>query len=214
MQLLCGWGAGLPHYTGENIHVVVNVDNGKVSSGPPSPFSKSVPASLRTHPFSPVNAHTNDPLKWCYEPGFHLCSNIVLMCSCILPGGINAPETIRANGRLSSNVVCELLISHRVKSRTLDLRVLQCRCLCWCWLCQQRKTSLCLTPVGISWQNSEKGHLCRTSKQCILCIGQVLKHSPVWSLTLVSSQLSKKQILPLNDVLRLVFEWHWGKNAH
>lgn len=214
MQLLCVWGAGLPHYTGENIHVVANVDNGKVSSGPP-PRSVNLSLLHFVHTLSLLwmhisTIHWNDVMSL----DFISAPNIVLMCSCILPGGINAPETIRANGRLSSNVVCELLISHRVKSRTLDLRVLQCRCLCWCWLCQQRKTSLCLTPVGISWQNSEKGHLCRTSKQCILCIGQVLKHSPVWSLTLVSSQLSKKQILPLNDVLRLVFEWHRGKNAH
>lgn len=55
--------------------------------------------------------------------------------------------------------------------------------------------------------------MCRTSKQRILCITWVLKHSHVRTVMPVSSQLSKEQILPLNDLLRLVFESHWGKKC-
>lgn len=126
-----------------------------------------------------------------------------------------APETIRVNGRLSSNVY-ELLISHRVKSRTPDLRVLQCRCLWQWWLRQRRKTYLVALLQWVTHCRTVKKEataLCRTSKQCVLCISQVSKHSRDRSIMLVSSQLRKEQILPLNDLLRLVFESHWKKKC-
>lgn len=183
-------------------------------------FSKSPPAWLCTHPFSPVTVCSNDPLNWGYEPGFHPCSEHSLMCGCILPWGIYAvcrfaPETVRVNGRLSSNVY-EVLSSHRVKSRTCDPKVLQCHCLCWQWLWQHRKTYLVALLQWVTHCRTVKEEataLCRTSKWCILCFGWVLKHSHAWSLMLVSRQLSKGQFLPLNDLLRLVFESHCKKKC-
>lgn len=112
-----------------------------------------------------------------------------------------APETIRVKGRLSSNIY-ELLISHRVKSRTRDLRALQC------WLCQHRTAYLVALLQWVTHCRTVKEEvtaLCRTFKQCILCVDWVIKHSCVRSLMLASSQISQEQILPLNDLRRPVF---------
>ena len=68
-----------------------------------------------------------------------------------------APETIRVNGRLSSNVY-ELLISHRVKSRTCDLRGAAVPLSPPAMATPaQKNIPRCLTPVGNSLQNSERG---------------------------------------------------------
>lgn len=150
MQLLYGWRAKADQeLRGHTTQLRADVQQQTWLMGWDSQtllVSKFAPTWLCMCSFSPVTTCSSDMLNRGHEAGFHPCSEHCLMCSCNLPWSINAvcrfaPETVRDTGSLSSNV-CELLIHHRVKSRTHDLNVLECHCLCLRWLRQHRKTYL------------------------------------------------------------------------
>lgn len=142
----------LPHHASERMCVVLGVANGIGQLGPPVEYISPCFTSCTLLSVCVAMIH--------WTEGFIPVPNI--FCSCILPWDICAawrfaPETIVANGRLSSNVY-ELLLTHRVKSRACDLGLVQSSCLFWQWLCHHRRTCLVnLTPLVNSLKNSERG---------------------------------------------------------
>lgn len=129
-----------PHHIAESISAAAVVDNGmglSCSSSWEIYSYLTLRALFLSSDYMQIQGH---------EAGFNPCSEHCLTCSCSVLWDIYtvfrfAPETVEVSGSLSSNV-CELLIHHRVKSRTRDLSVLECHCLYLWWLCQHRKTYL------------------------------------------------------------------------
>lgn len=164
--------------------------------GHSDPCAEEIPLST---PSSPVRMSDwcTELRMWAWIPSLLQ----TLMSSSILPPGICAvckAAPSKPGGEFPA--VSEVLISLRVKRRT------------HLWPETQKNIPCVLPAVCNSLQTrTEASALCRTSTHCVLCVGWLLKHSPAWSFTLGSSQPSTEQILPLNDLLSLVFESHQGE---